>query len=107
MQSCVTKAKKWVTEDSGELHVEICLDDLQNEYAKGELKKNDPIVNHKMTITQLVNEMCLSKAKNMHYRIFMQAEPLGDDMTNDIKKEVITSKQDNKERVKLSPRSEQ
>ena len=31
----------------------------------------------------------------------MQAEPLGDDLTNDIEKDLITSKQDAKERVKL------
>jgi elongation factor 2 len=31
----------------------------------------------------------------------MQAEPLGEELTNDIEKDVITSKQDSKERVKL------
>jgi elongation factor 2 len=34
----------------GELHVEICLNDLQNEYAKCELKKSDPVVTYKETV---------------------------------------------------------
>ena len=34
----------------GELHVEICLNDLVNEYAKIEIKKSDPVVTYKETV---------------------------------------------------------
>jgi elongation factor 2 len=34
----------------GELHVEICLNDLVNEYAKCEIKKSDPVVTYKETV---------------------------------------------------------
>jgi len=35
----------------GELHVEICLKDLEEEYAKCSLKKGDPVVSYKETVT--------------------------------------------------------
>jgi elongation factor 2 len=35
----------------GELHVEICLKDLVEEYAKCEIKKGDPVVTYKETVT--------------------------------------------------------
>ena len=34
----------------GELHVEICLKDLVEEYAKCEIKKSDPVVTYKETV---------------------------------------------------------
>jgi len=37
----------------GELHVEICLNDLVNEYAKIEIKKSDPVVTYKETVSAL------------------------------------------------------
>jgi elongation factor 2 len=99
---CITEESgEHIVAGCGELHVEICLNDLQNEYAKCELKKSDPVVTYKETVTELSDQICLSKSQNKHNRIFMQAEPLGDDLTNDIEKDLITSKQDAKERVKL------
>jgi elongation factor 2 len=35
----------------GELHVEICLKDLEEDYAKCPLKKGDPVVSYKETVT--------------------------------------------------------
>jgi len=35
----------------GELHVEICLKDLEEEYAKCDIKKGDPVVTYKETVT--------------------------------------------------------
>ena len=37
----------------GELHVEICLKDLEEEYAKCPIKKGDPVVSYKETVTLL------------------------------------------------------
>ena len=39
----------------GELHVEICLKDLEEEYAKVPLKKGNPVVSYKETVTELSN----------------------------------------------------
>merc|ERR1719424_725838 len=42
----------------GELHIEICLKDLIEEYAKCDLKKGDPVVTYKETITAESSQMC-------------------------------------------------
>lgn len=85
----------------GELHVEICLKDLEEDYAKCPLKKGDPVVSYKETVTAESDQQCLSKSPNKHNRIFAKASPLGDDLTNDIEGEKVTSKQDPKERYRV------
>merc|ERR1719498_1028589 len=37
----------------GELHVEICLKDLEEQYAKCDIKKGDPVVTYKETVTNI------------------------------------------------------
>jgi elongation factor 2 len=76
----------------GELHVEICLNDLVNEYAKCEIKKSDPVVSYKETVSTPSNQICLSKSPNKHNRIYVEASPLGEEVTNSIEKDEITSK---------------
>jgi len=85
----------------GELHVEICLNDLMNEYAKIEIKKSDPVVTYKETVNTLSSQICLAKSPNKHNRLYVQACPLGDELANDIEGDKITSKMDQKERNRL------
>merc|ERR1712166_889849 len=80
----------------GELHIEICLKDLEEEYAKCPLKKGDPVVSYKETIVDESTQVCLSKSPNKHNRIFCRARPLGDDLSQAIDDEKITAKQDPK-----------
>ncbi len=85
----------------GELHVEICLNDLVNEYAKCEIKKSDPVVTYKETVTAVSSQQCLAKSPNKHNRVYMQAEPLGDELSDAIEADKITSKMDQKERNRI------
>ena len=55
----------------GELHVEICLKDLVEEYAKCEIKKSDPVVTYKETVTAESSQVCLSKSPNKHNRLYV------------------------------------
>merc|ERR1711963_797934 len=61
----------------GELHVEICLKDLREEYAQCEFTVGDPVVQYKETVTDESKVQCLSKSPNKHNRIYMRAVPLG------------------------------
>ena len=85
----------------GELHVEICLKDLEEEYAKCPIKKGDPVVQYKETVTEESSQTCLSKSPNKHNRIFCMASPLGEDLADKIEDDKITPKQDPKERARL------
>jgi elongation factor 2 len=85
----------------GELHVEICLKDLEEEYAKCPLKKGNPVVSYRETVTAESNQSCLSKSPNKHNRIFARALPLTDELSDAIENEKVTAKQDVKIRYKI------
>merc|ERR1711957_455814 len=85
----------------GELHIEICLKDLEEEYAKCPIKKGDPVVQYKETVLNESSIVCLSKSPNKHNRIHCIAAPLGDECAKDIESEKICSKQDLKERARI------
>jgi len=82
----------------GELHIEICLKDLEEEFAKCPLKKGDPVVSYKETVTDESTQVCLSKSPNKHNRIFCKAAPLGDDLAQAIDDEKVSAKDDPKAR---------
>merc|ERR1712226_1367901 len=91
-----------ITEDSGEhviagcgeLHVEICLKDLEEDYAKCTIQKGDPVVTYKETVTEESSQMCLSKSPNKHNRLYCKAEPMEEDLSNDIEEGKLGPKQD-------------
>lgn len=83
----------------GELHIEICLKDLEEEYAKIPIKKSDPVVSYKETV--YVDEKsvtCLAKSPNKHNRVTMECMMLGSDLTNEMEAERLGSKCDLKVR---------
>ena len=63
---------------SGELHLEICLQDLQNDFMNGaEIKVSDPVVSFRETCRMHSTETCLAKSANKHNRLFVEADALG------------------------------
>jgi elongation factor 2 len=85
---------------AGELHLEICLKDLEEDHACVPIKKSDPVVSYRETVTEESSQMCLSKSPNKHNRLFMKARPLPDGMAQKIEDGDITSKMESKERAK-------
>merc|ERR1719291_417189 len=47
---------------SGELHLEICLQDLQNDFMGTDVKVSDPVVSFRETATALSSQTCLAKS---------------------------------------------
>lgn len=84
----------------GELHIEICLKDLVDEYAKIEIKKSDPVVTFKETVSTKSSQLCLAKSANKHNRLYVEAEPLGDELTKAIEDDEISSKEEIKLRAR-------
>jgi len=83
----------------GELHVEICLKDLED-FAKIPIVKGDPVVAYRETVTAESSQICCSKSKNKLNRLYATAQPLGEELTKAIEDERITAKMDVKERNK-------
>eukprot|EP00356_Strombidium_inclinatum_P009209 CAMPEP_0170492530 /NCGR_PEP_ID=MMETSP0208-20121228/12380_1 /TAXON_ID=197538 /ORGANISM="Strombidium inclinatum, Strain S3" /LENGTH=816 /DNA_ID=CAMNT_0010768283 /DNA_START=89 /DNA_END=2539 /DNA_ORIENTATION=+ len=96
-----TESGEHIIAGCGELHVEICLKDLVEEYAKCDIKKGDPVVSYKETVTDESTQMCLSKSPNKHNRLYVKACPLTDELSNLIENEEVGPKQDPKERTKV------
>jgi elongation factor 2 len=63
---------------AGELHLEICLKDLEEMHACVPIKKSDPIVSYRETVIEKSSQVCLSKSGNKHCRVYMTAEPMAD-----------------------------
>lgn len=86
----------------GELHVEICLKDLRDDYCKGvDILTSDPVVSYRETVTEESTEMALAKSPNKHNRLYMKAYPLADELTAEIENGKNGSKADPKERAKV------
>jgi elongation factor 2 len=78
----------------GELHLEICLKDLVEEYSNIEIVKSDPVVPYKETVTVQSSQTCLSKSPNKHNKLYLVAEPLKEELTNDIDNGIIRANDD-------------
>merc|ERR1711881_600071 len=85
----------------GELHVQICLKDLREEYAQCDFVMSDPVVSYRETVTAESSQTCLAKSPNKHNRIYLVAEPMEDDLSKAIEEGAAGPKADPKERAKL------
>merc|ERR1712100_746168 len=84
----------------GELHVEICLKDLREEYAQCDFTVGDPVVSYRETVTEESNQVCLSKSPNKHNRIYLVATPMDEALSKGIEEGKLGPKADPKERSK-------
>ena len=85
---------------AGELHLEICLKDLEEDHAGIPIKKSDPVVSYRETVSEESDRMCLSKSPNKHNRLFMRARPMPDELSNDIEGGKVAPRQELKERAR-------
>merc|ERR1711865_758186 len=85
----------------GELHVEICLKDLREEYAQCDFIMSDPVVSYRETVATTSTQTCLAKSPNKHNRIYLVAEPMADDLCKDIEEGPCGPKAELKERARL------
>jgi translation elongation factor EF-G len=64
--------------------LEICLKDLEEDHACIPLKKSDPVVSYRETVSEESEKMCLSKSPNKHNRLFLKAINFPDGLAEDI-----------------------
>lgn len=86
---------------SGELHLEICLNELENEHASIPLIISPPVVSYRETVQEESSMVALSKSPNKHNRIYLKAEPLDEEVSLDIEAGIINSKDDFKTRARI------
>merc|ERR1712035_117538 len=100
VQCIIEESGEHIVAGAGELHLEICLKDLEEDHACIPLKKSDPVVSYRETVAAESSIMCLSKSPNKHNRLFMKARPFEDGLAEDIEKGDVTARQELKTRAR-------
>merc|ERR1712121_501958 len=94
VQCIIEESGEHIIAGAGELHLEICLKDLEEDHAQIPLKKSDPVVSYRETVSEESNQMCLSKSPNKLNRLFMKAVPMPDGLADDIDNGEVAPRQD-------------
>ena len=96
-----TEAGEHIIAGCGELHLEICLKDLAEDFMKGApLITSDPVVTYNETVTQESVEV-LAKSANKHNRLFCVAQPMSEEICALFDEGVVAPGMDPKERSKI------
>ena len=85
---------------AGELHLEICLKDLEEDYAGIPLIRSPPVVSFRETVTRLSDVVAMAKSANKLNRIYCQAQPLEEGLLAAIEAGDINPRMDPKTRAK-------
>lgn len=97
VQCSIEESGEHIVAGAGELHLEICLKDLQEEYCGGiELRTSDPVVSYRESVLATSSEIALSKSPNKHNRLYMTAQPLAKGLAEAIDEGEINPRDDEK-----------
>jgi len=101
VQCSIEESGEHIVAGAGELHLEICIKDLQEEFMGGaEIIVSEPVVSYRETVTGESNQVCLSKSPNKHNRLFVVARPLEEKLPELIEGGQISPKDDPKVRAR-------
>jgi elongation factor 2 len=108
VQCSMEESGEHIVAGCGELHIEICLKDLAEDFMNGApIVISDPVVSYRETVTA-EGRQAMSKSPNKHNRLYVKAKPLGygnDDLqtplADDIEEGVVKADGDAKERTKM------
>merc|ERR1719320_1636590 len=107
VQCSTAKTGEHIIAGAGELHLEICLKDLREQYLKGaEIHVSEPVVSFAETISEVTGSdgnyptMCVAKSPNKHNRLYMYAEPMNMDLCKLIEDGEIKPTDDPKPRAR-------
>ncbi|XP_076857202.1 elongation factor 2b isoform X2 [Brachyhypopomus gauderio] len=100
VQCIIEESGEHIVAGAGELHLEICLKDLEEDHACIPLKKSDPVVSYRETVSDDSDQVCLSKSPNKHNRLYMKARPFPEGLAEDVDKGDVSSRQELKQRAR-------
>eukprot|EP00457_Paulinella_chromatophora_P001051 gb/GEZN01001053.1/.p1 GENE.gb/GEZN01001053.1/~~gb/GEZN01001053.1/.p1 ORF type:complete len:884 (-),score=157.77 gb/GEZN01001053.1/:335-2986(-) len=86
---------------AGELHLEICIKDLRDDFMKGApITLGQPVVQFCETVTESTDMDVMGKSPNKHNRISVRAQPLGEEFCKAIDSKDLNIELDKKKRAK-------
>lgn len=87
---------------AGELHLEICIKDLRDDFMKGApIKVSEPVVSFNETMTKPSEQSIITKSSNAHNRIYATAQPIDEELVKALDAGEITAEQDSKQRQRM------
>jgi len=101
VQAWINETGEHIVAGAGELHLEICLKDLEEDHAQIPLKISDPVVGYRETVMAESSMTALSKSQNKHNRLYMTAAPLDEELTRLIEDGKMTPRDDFKARARI------
>jgi elongation factor 2 len=97
----ISESGEHIVAGAGELHLEICLKDLEEDHAGVPLRISDPVVSYRETVSGKSSITALSKSPNKHNRLYMVAEPLDEEVSKEIEAGKIGPRDDFKARARI------
>lgn len=97
----ISESGEHIVAGAGELHLEICLKDLEEDHAGVPLKIGDPVVAYRETVGAKSSITALSKSPNKHNRLYVIAEPLGEEVSKAIEDGQVNPRDDFKTRARV------
>lgn len=97
----INEAGEHIVAGAGELHLEICLKDLEEDHAGVPLRISDPVVSYRETVSGESSMTALSKSPNKHNRLYVTAQPLDEEVSKAIESGKISPRDDFKARARV------
>ena len=98
----IEEAGEHIVAGAGELHLEICLKDLRDDFMGGaEIGVSQPLVSLRETVLEKSRHVVMTKSPNRHNRLYMVARPLEDGLAEAIDDGRIGPRDDPKIRSKI------
>lgn len=97
----IAESGEHIVAGAGELHLEICLKDLEEDHAGVPLRVSPPVVSYRETVSGKSSMTALSKSPNKHNRLYMVAEPMDEEVSLAIEAGKIGPRDDFKARARV------
>jgi len=97
----ISDSGEHIVAGAGELHLEICLKDLEEDHAGIPLRISPPVVQYRETVAKTSSITALSKSPNKHNRLYVVATPMGEDVAKAIEDGKVNPRDDIKTRARI------
>merc|ERR1712227_671467 len=100
VQCIIEESGEHIVAGAGELHLEICLKDLEEDHAGIPLRISEPVVGYRETVQTESSMVALSKSQNKHNRLYVTAQPIDEELCREIETGKVNPRDDFKIRAR-------
>ncbi|KZP21419.1 ribosomal protein S5 domain 2-like protein [Athelia psychrophila] len=101
VQTWIAESGEHMVAGAGEMHLDICLTELENSYARVPLKRSKPVVGYRETVQAEWSMAARSKTPNKSIHLYVKARPIHERLVNAIEAGKIAARDDYKARAHI------